>query len=453
MPKVLHHQQTRAASSASRREAMAHAMGNRASCGRELVIPYGNQQVLVSSRSQTGRDRVAVAMQNRYVPEDCHCGECPDCPECPTLSLRVWVRVAGDGLNTGWAGSTFEVVYALTEFNDKLYAGIGESTAGDAEVWEYDPTTNLWTKVGGDGVNSSWNTNYESVFSLAVCNSKLYAGLGISTGDAEVWEYSAGSWTKVGGDGVNSSWSGHTHVFSMVAAGTDLYAALGDVSGDAEVWRYRAGAWTQIGGDSLNSGWGAGYERVGALKYNASDGSLFAGLGTTAGDAEVWSFNTNTTTWTKIGGDALNSSWAVATYENVHALEIFDGHLYAGLGSTVGDAEVWKWDGPTVTWTKVGGDGVNSSWATATYERVNTLCAHGGKLYAGLGADINDGEVWEYDGSAWARVGGIGLNSSWNLEIERVQSSVSFAGRLYVGLGTSTGDAEVWGFFNIPASE
>lgn len=73
MPKVIHHNQTRSAKSASRAYAMAKAMGQRASCGRELVVPYGNQQVLRSVYSDTGRDRVAVAMQNRFIPEDCHC--------------------------------------------------------------------------------------------------------------------------------------------------------------------------------------------------------------------------------------------------------------------------------------------------------------------------------------------------------------------------------------------
>jgi hypothetical protein len=75
MPKVLHHQQRRSAKSASRRYAMALSMGQRASCGRELVVPYGTQQILQSIYADTQRDRVAVAMQNRFIPEDCHCGE------------------------------------------------------------------------------------------------------------------------------------------------------------------------------------------------------------------------------------------------------------------------------------------------------------------------------------------------------------------------------------------
>ena len=71
MPKVLHHNRTPYAKSASRRHAMALAMNNRGSCGRELIVPYGNQQIL--NTSQMRRDGIALALQNRYVPQDCHC--------------------------------------------------------------------------------------------------------------------------------------------------------------------------------------------------------------------------------------------------------------------------------------------------------------------------------------------------------------------------------------------
>ena len=39
-------------------------------------------------------------------------------------------------------------------------------------------------------------------------------------------------------------------------------------------------------------------------------------------------------------------------------------NLYAGLGLTAGDSEVWKWNG--TSWSKIGGDGVGSpaSWNT-----------------------------------------------------------------------------------------
>jgi len=118
----------------------------------------------------------------------------------------TWTKIGGDGVNSSW-GSGYEIVLSQAVLGTKLYVGLGLSS-GEAEVWEYDPTGPSWTKVGGDGVNSSWNTDYERVESLAVLGTRLYAGLGADTGEAEVWEYDPGTttWSKVGGDGVNSSW-------------------------------------------------------------------------------------------------------------------------------------------------------------------------------------------------------------------------------------------------------
>ena len=67
------------------------------------------------------------------------------------------------------------------------------------------------------------------------------------------------------------------------------------------------------------------------LAVNGS--TLYAGLGSNAsGVGEVWSCDmaTNCTDWTKIGGDAVNSSWAISTYEAVTAMTVMGGNLYAG---------------------------------------------------------------------------------------------------------------------------
>jgi hypothetical protein len=418
-----------------------------------------------------------------------------------------WSQIGGDGRNSSWANGTYESVRSLAVDGTTLYAGLGD-TAGDGEVWSCDTTANCstWTKIGGDALNAGWiSATYETVDSMVVIGGNLYAGLGASAQDAEVWRWNGVSWSKIGGDGVNpgggASWAAADNietVFSMVTDGTDLYVGLGASANDAEVWRFRPGtnAWTKMGGDSVNPGggasWGANYEYV--LSLNILGGNLYAGLGVTAGDADVWRLNIGTNAWSMIGGDTLNSSWASSTFEGVYSLANDGTNIYAGLGSSTGDAEVWRWNG--ATWSKLGGDSVNSSWATGSVvwsmtnvgstvfvgqsnnssgnaemwtvsgttwtrnggmyvnkswgyfgtENVEVMTSYNGKLYAALGNNTaGDATVWEYDGSTWQIVGGQGIDGSWNHSlIENVFSMVSYKGNLYVGTGYTAGDGEVW---------
>ena len=461
------------------------------------------------------------------------CGLSDDC--------ATWVKVGGDGLNSSWALNTFEQVTAFTVMNGALYAGLGRS-AGDAEVWRWNETT--WVKIGGDGVSSSWNTNYESVQSLTADGTTLYAGIGETAGDGEVWRYNGTSWTQIGGDGLNTSWStasGVEIVANMTFVGGNLYAGTGSSAGDADVWRWNGTAWTQIGGDGLNSGWAAAtYELIGSITHDGTNiyaglansngdgevyrwngtawtkiggdgvnsswptafgdgvyslaydnGTLYAGLYDSASDGQYWSYNGtawtrlgggyvndswgfyglqsvestvtannnlyvgtgvstagnalvwefNGSTWNLIGGQGVNNSWAADTYENVYTLQYYNGELYAGLGTTAGDAEVWRFNGSS--WSQVGGDSLNSSWG-AGYEAVQVLVAYDGQLYAGLGNSANDAEVWRWNGSSWSKIGGDSINSGWTTNYEAVMSLTVYKGNLYAGLGNSTGDAEIW---------
>ena len=147
----------------------------------------------------------------------------------------------------------------------------------------------------------------------------------------------------------------------------------------------------------------------------------------------------------QIGGDGVNSSWAINTYETVNAMTYFGGNLYAGLGMSANDAEVWRWNGST--WTKIGGDSLNSGWTT-NYEAVWVLTNDGTNLYAGLGDTAQDAEVWQWNGTAWSKAGGDGVNSSWIAadNIEQIRSMTYFGGNLYVGTSITAGDGDVWRF-------
>ena len=364
--------------------------------------------------------------------------------ELENAAANTWTRQAGLDANGSWDQDGKTIVRSSAASGSDVYVGLGLGL-GDAEVWHWDGSA--WRQVAGDDVNNSWaSQTFEDVHSLFLSGSLLYAGIGSGTGDAEVWRCDVStdclSWTKIGGDGINSGWQINTFegVFALTAFGGNLYAGLGSSANDAEVWSWNGTAWTKIGGDSLNSGWTTNFEAVRSLTNDGTN--LYAGIGDTAADAEVWSWNG--TTWTRIGGDGVNTSWAVAdNIEYVASLEFFGGNLYAGTASSTGDADVWRWNG--TTWTKIGGDGLNSGWPASAYELVASLANDGTNLYAGLANGNGDGEVWRWNGTAWTKIGGDGANASWPTNFGDGVYAMSYSGStLYTGLYDSAGDGQMW---------
>lgn len=378
----------------------------------------------------------------------------------------TWSKVGGsnpsninvtEGLNGSWRQNLPGTVYSLQEYNSKLYVGTSGTVAnvGSAEVWRYESGT-TWTKIGGDNSTSgTWDTTtFESVLSMTVHGGLLYAGLGTGAGDGELWQYnsSTNSWQRT------RAFSGAEEVVSLASDGTYLYAGLGSGASDADVWRCQtscttAGNWTQIGGDSA-SNWNTGYERVRSMIVMG--GTVYVGLGDTAGEAEVWRYSGSGVVWTKVGGDGVGSSWAAAgNYEYVFSLATNGTVLYAGLGASAGDAEVYACTScnGTPSWTKIGGDTANN-W-NANYDVVRGLTVIGSTVYASLGDTAGEAEVWRYSGSGdtWTKVGGDGTNSSWDANFTSPAGVTNtkeqaylgtFGSALVVGTGTSMQDQEVW---------
>lgn len=394
----------------------------------------------------------------------------------------IWTFEGGNYVNNSWGFTGLHSVESSVVVNDKLYVGTGYTTNsihGNALVFEYNG--NSWEMIGGQGVNSSWFRTspgpYETVNTMANLNGKLYVGLGSSTGDAEVWGWeivSNNTWTQVGGENIYGAWGAVSNVHEMVTSmsvhlcsgsSTDycLFAGLGNSSNDGEVWQYDPSAtpnpvWTQIGGVSTGN-WGAsaGFDRVPAMTiYN---GKLIAGLGYSAnGEAEVWEWSGTGTNWTIIGGNNgttnVNSSWdpqGNLEHEAVVSLAVFNGDLYAGLGISSGDGELWKYSGGS--WSMLAGDG--TVLAESNFEMVKAQAVYNGELYIGLGNTngADDGEVYRYDGSNWyaGPVGGDGYKNSWPIaqNVEVVNTLTNYKGKLYAGTGyTANSDAMLWSYGN-----
>jgi hypothetical protein len=351
-----------------------------------------------------------------------------------------WRQVGGNEVLHSWPVLSALFAESMHSFDGKLYTGMG-TTGNAAMLFEFNPESQRWRKMGGGDwiTTGSWGAGYEAVTDITDLDGKLYAGLGIGSGDAEVWQLNVSTlvWTKVGGDGVNSSWTGFDTVSQLTTLNGKLYAGLGQSGNNAAVWEYdpSTGTWTQTGGTAP---WPAGRETVRAL--TSMNGKLYAGLGDTGSDAAVWQWDPATSTWTKIGD--TGSAPFPNSREQVQSLAALDGKLYAGLGTTASDGAVWQWNPSTPAWTKVGGDGVNGSWATgANIESVRSLTGADGKLYAGLGSSFGDAEIWRFMPSttSWTKVGGDSLDSSW-----AAAASVSALQILDGELAAATTSGDIW---------
>ncbi|MDB5164182.1 MAG: putative secreted protein containing fibronectin type protein [Candidatus Saccharibacteria bacterium] len=363
-----------------------------------------------------------------------------------------WVKIGGDNINSGWAGTTDKIAYSLANDGTNVYAAV------DTTAWKWNGTA--WSQIAGGSINGSWSAGL-SLNSLMFSGSTLYGGLHDALtfgtyGTSGEWTFNGTTWTKIGGDYMNNSWSSevYSQVSSMATYNGSLYAGVsthGGTLGKSNVFKYDGTSWSVVGGSGLNSSWTSGFgglygEIYALIEYK---GNLYAGIsGANGGSGELWKYDG--TTWSKVGGDGVNSSWADLTYESVQSLAVYNGNLYAGLGISPGDAELWKYDG--TTWSRVGGDGINSSWTNLTYQTVQSQTVYKGKLYVGLGNGSNTlARVWSYDGTNWVAVGGNSINSSWGSGPTEVDSLVAYNGDLYAGLGSSlaTGSTEVWKYNDV----
>lgn len=315
-------------------------------------------------------------------------------------------------------------------------------------TYEIQNTGDTWTKRLAGEVSGDWSVRGHSVVNkvIAGSGSTLYAGLGNTIGDAEVWKWNGSDWSKIGGDGVNGSWPDQVYenVWSLAINGDALYAGLGDTAGDAEVWTCSISAncasWTKIGGDGI----GPTSTHYTVQTMEVLNGTLYIGTGITAGNGDVYKYTGGV--WTQVGGDGLNSSWAASTFETVTSMTSDGTYLYVGLGVSTTDAEVWRFNG--TSWLKLGGDGLNSSWNTA-YEAVRSMTIMGTTLYAGIGDGGNEAEVWSCSlassCAAWAKVGGDSVNSSWSSgNIGATLALVNDGTNVFASNGTGTNAGEVW---------
>lgn len=377
------------------------------------------------------------------------------------LSPR-WTHLGGS-VGDSWSSETVSKVRSLAVFQGSLIAGLSgpvfdwEAQAHD--VWQYDGQT--WRQIGGSGVNGSWQQPLIGRVNVLVAKEDLlYAGVGMrgpSPANAEVWVYDGVSWELIGGSGVNGSWSDGAYELTYTLAWFEdrLYAGFhaDDTGKRADVWAFdpRTKQWEQVGGDNLAGGWGRG-DYSGIYELYPHDDYLYAGTwGRHPGDDDVWQFDGER--WRQVGGDGLRGSWdnrSIADIEGwVESITSFEGQLVVGLEryDTENPAPpVWLFDGEN--WQALpSGDFTASDWNR--HGTWNAIIAYEDRLFVGAGGNSQRGgaSLYEFHQGEWRKVGGGGLNGSWDSSqsIQQwIYRLIIYDGQVCVGLAGNAGSGQVW---------
>ena len=281
-----------------------------------------------------------------------------------------------------------EGVYSLAVYDGKLYAGLGGG-AEFGDIYEFDGTS--WS--------ISYNGDQDYIYSLAVYDGKLYAGQGgADSGDGDILVFD-GAWSlHYGGE--------QEGFYSLAVYNDELYAGQGSATGGGDIYSFDGSTWTiNYNGD---------HEIINCLA--AYNGKLYAGQGTGAGDGDVF-----------VSSDGVN--WEISyegDEENINSFAFYNGKLYAGQGGALAG------DGDVLVFTD--GTGWNIAYNGAR-KAIYSIASYNGKLYAGQGEDAGDGDVLVSTGTNWIL--------SYNGEQETIYSLAVYDGSLYAGQGNGASDGDV----------
>lgn len=352
-----------------------------------------------------------------------------------------WTHVAGNSVNSSWPNAGYNILASMYSDGTYLYAGLAGVT-NDAEVWRYNGTS--WTKIGGDGINNSWNNNYEGVRSIIGLGNKLYIGLGDQGNDADVYYWDGTTWTNTN---IAKS-ANYTTISSLTTDGTNIYASRTGLQNNKDytgnVLRYNGDSWVVIGGGNPAPGSWEYALRVPKILW--ANNSLYASLfdPATMNYAVIWKLNGSS--WSKIGGTGINQSWYATGAQYIRASTKHSGKLYFGLGQSY-SALIYEYDGTTAS--IIAGNGINNSWPNDTnHSSIYNLVSHKGQLYASVAGGNGYTEVWRYNNTTWEKIGGgnASYNGSWGgaYSAYGTKGMTSWKGDLYTIVENSIRGFDVW---------
>ena len=329
----------------------------------------------------------------------------------------------------------FRTIERKIEINDRYIVRSIETyqaKRGDASIDVATEAANdlgLWEKL-----DTPWEEQrYLKTKALTSYNNSLVVGLlGLKLGDAAVYSFD-GEWKILGSSQIIPEWKNLDYVQVLREFNNNLIAGI-----DNQVWMYdkATSSWSQLGADGGDFPWGNGT----AYNLVVHNSQLYVGI--MHDSPEVYRFMGDH--WQNVS-DGLPISGSIGVYETwSHS----DGKLYAGLASKNDSTSVYVFNDEGMSWTKIGGQGLNGSWISIGFGYGVSFSSNNGWLIVtstrrpiSIG---NYSSVWGYDGKEWFPIGASNAPAEWR-NIDMFNASLSLGGKLYIGSGgIPSGRASIW---------
>jgi N-acetylneuraminic acid mutarotase len=332
------------------------------------------------------------------------------------------------------------------------------------DLWEYNPTSNEWTWVGGSNTVPGNQLGIYGTQGIAAATNVPGGHSGASSwvdGSSNLWLFGGGGFDSTGAQGLlNDLWeySPLSKEWTWVSGSSTInpkavYGALG-AAGAANVpgaranavsWTDRSGSFWLFGGDGVDS-----------------NGNL-------GGFNDLWEFNPSSKEWTWISGSttanvkAVPGMVGVASASNVPGsrqdaiswadgsgnLWLFGGYGYDSTGTAYDLNDLWKFSPSSKEWTWISGSTTvtNADLCPAgTYGTEGTPATAnipGGRNSAVSWID-SGGNLWLFGGLGCDAIGTAGaLNDLWEFDTKNLtwtwQSGSNSVGTDQGGTGGPSG--------------
>ena len=301
--------------------------------------------------------------------------------------------------------------------------GVG-GTATPNDLWEYNPSTNEWTFMGGNtDACTRINPTTCGYYWPGVYGTKGVAGTNNLPGgrfDAVSWTDSSGNFWLFGGTGEDSTGSGGGGYLN------DLWE-FNLVTGE---WTWESGSniagadgiYGTLGTPSISNTPGA---RDGSVSWVDSSGNLwlFGGELPNGASNDLWRFNPTTKAWTWVSGSstinasAVYGSLGVAAPNNVPGARFGadgwidrDGNLWLFGGTSIVSTgavylnDLWKFNPASEEWAWMNGSSTtNGSAVYGTLGVASSNTTPGVSFQQSATASWSDssGDFWLFDGNIW----------------------------------------------------
>ena len=326
-----------------------------------------------------------------------------------TIADSPWAQLGSD-INGDPVGGGFG--YRLDISSDGTIVAIAASynPLGYVGVYQYDPTSADWTKIGSNIVGEDIDGFGQSV-AISSDGTRVVIGAPFNndfTGAVRVYEYDGIDWIQLGsdidGEATGNNSGGSIDISAdgtIVVIGAQSNDDNGNNAGHARVYEYDGIDWIQLGSDI--DGEATGNNSGGSIDISADGTIVVIGAqsnddnGNNAGHARVYQYDPTSADWIQLGSDIDGE--AAGDLSGLSISLSADGPPLGTIvaigaqgnddnGNLAGHARVYQYDPTSADWVQRGADidGEAERDAFGTSVHLN----NGGTVVA-IGATGNDG--------------------------------------------------------------